>query len=191
MDNNLTITKSEIKTPESLTRVRMDKDIPHYGKMPENVRKMAISAMIAKLYLIRHQIPQVNGMSAGQVADMDATMLDEMIMEDSTMSDFTMQEIEEAFRDGIFGKYGEFYGINATTLYGFLRAYMRTPKKRRSVELEYQERKRIEREEAGRRSMEEYERRQKQLARMEEWGAEIKTVTEADFMRMAKDMFNK
>jgi len=51
------------------------------------------------------------------------------MMDDPVISNLTSVEIQEAFRSGVTGVYGEFYGITPKSLLGFLKSYAGSEKK--------------------------------------------------------------
>ena len=111
-----------IGTAENLATMRLNSvRYPHYKTVGRTARIEWLNLEIMKYMRLSHMKP----------ADttIDAVALDEMIMEDRFISDLIQPEMDYAFRQGIFGKYGEFYGITAMSLYGFLEAYMCEDKK--------------------------------------------------------------
>ena len=137
-DRQLTLTSSsalEIATPQALARVRLSTDVPHYSRIPRQQRLSWLSDEILRLNLIKHQKVAMEGFSMAQIIDMDATTLDTYIMEDAVISDFTLAEIDEAFKLGLVNRYGEYYGINAVSLYRFLEGYLRSPKKQQAIRI--------------------------------------------------------
>ena len=59
----------------------------------------------------------------------DTDMLDASMIDDPVISNLTSVEIQDAFRSGVTGAYGEFYGISPKTLLGFLKSYVASEKK--------------------------------------------------------------
>lgn len=53
---------------------------------------------------------------------------------DSRQLSLSDQEIAIAFNNGIFGEYGDYYGINAVTCYEWICGYLSSPERRRFVE---------------------------------------------------------
>ena len=49
--------------------------------------------------------------------------------DDPVISNLTSVEIQEAFRAGVTGVYGDFYGITPKSLLGFLKSYVSSEKK--------------------------------------------------------------
>lgn len=56
-------------------------------------------------------------------------MLDASMIDDPVISNLTSVEIQDAFRAGVTGVYGEFYGITPKSLLGFLKSYVSSEKK--------------------------------------------------------------
>ena len=111
-----------IKTAESLAKMRMDvARYPHYSTVTRSCRIEWLNLEIMKFMRLSHMKP----------ADttLDAVALDEMIMDDRFMSDLIQPEMDYAFRQGVFGMYGEFFGITAMSLFGFLESYLTEEKK--------------------------------------------------------------
>ena len=59
----------------------------------------------------------------------DTDMLDASMMDDPVVSNLTSVEIQDAFRAGVTGVYGEFYGVTPKSLLGFLKSYISSEKK--------------------------------------------------------------
>ena len=59
----------------------------------------------------------------------DTDMLDASMIDDPVIANLTSVEIQDAFRAGVTGSYGEFYGISPKTLLGFLKSYITSEKK--------------------------------------------------------------
>lgn len=169
----------DISTAESLAILRLDKSVPHYRNIPKDKRVSWLIERIAQANLLRHQ--KVDGLA--QVLEMDALALDAYIMENIYYSDFTLNEIEEAIRMGLVGKYGEYYGINAISLYGFIEGFFKSEKKQKAIKLVQAQRKREQREQ--------YEREQREKARLEGWGVPMKTVTQEEINNVVKSIAKK
>ena len=74
----------------------------------------------------------------------ESSMLDQAIMEDDGLRGLTQIEMQEAFRKGIAKEYGEFYGITASSLIGFLKGFRSSAKRQGAIAILYaQEQKRI------------------------------------------------
>lgn len=132
-----------------------EKRFPKYRNIPQQGRLGWMSAEIKTLA----SIIRVKDFDARE-AVATSVVLDDMIMQDRFLSDLTLPEIHSAFRNGVFGLYGEFYGIGISSpnLYGFLNSYLVSDKKvdankivRQQKEKEYEARKQKEREEEQKR----------------------------------------
>lgn len=88
-----------------------------------------MSGEIITLNMIRHQKVE------SQQVEFDAYALDGFIMDDHYASDYTLPEIKDAFKRGMMGDYGDYYGLTAESLFGFLRGYLVSPKKREATEI--------------------------------------------------------
>lgn len=63
----------------------------------------------------------------------ESSTLDQAIMEDEGLRGLTQVEMQEAFRRGISREYGDFYGITAPSLIGFLRAFRTCDKRMKAI----------------------------------------------------------
>lgn len=115
------LTSSSIATVDGLVSYR--KTRPHYGSVPREARLKWMAKEISILSAMQHQ-----NTDAGMIT-FDAVTLDDMMSEDPAIMDLTQLEIMEAFRKGLRGVYGEFYGLTASSLYHFLSGYMKSEKK--------------------------------------------------------------
>lgn len=139
-----------ITTKESLAEVIYnDARYPKYRDMAQHKRIEWLSTEIKTLATITRMKD-----FDGREAVATAVVLDEMMMQEPFISELKAVEIHTAFRNGVFGLYGEFYGISAPNLYGFLNSYLTSDKKidankivRQKREAEYRERQKKEREE--------------------------------------------
>ena len=146
-----------IKDARSLAAMRMNTvQYPHYSTVARSFRIDWLNLEIMKYMRLSHMKPTDT--------TIDAVALDEMIMEDKIMADLIQPEMDYAFRQGVFGKYGDFYGITAMSLYGFLESYLSDEKKvdaakiiQAENERRLAERKRREQEEEQKRIREEIE----------------------------------
>ena len=149
-----------LKDAAALALVRMDeKNYPRYRNIPLRDRGKFLAGQIQYLASIM------------RIKDFDqrepilmAQALDEMMGEDRDMMDLTLPEIADAFKSGVFGLYGEFYGLTAPNLFGFLNSFLESEKKReaagivvKSREQAYRERVAAEREARQRQIREEME----------------------------------
>ena len=135
-------TSSDISTPEKLALLISDPRIAKYRDIPEGIRLTWMGTQIYALCLILHyQAP-----SAVDVR-VDAMFADKMIMENDGLKALTQVEMQEAFRRGIAKEYGEFYGITASSLIGFLKGFRGSAKRQQAIGILYdQEQKRIQAE---------------------------------------------
>lgn len=143
-----------IPTAEALAAVRTDPRFPRYSAVPKRDRVRWLSLQIMELQKLKHVKPTAD------TALLDAAALDERMMGDQYAADLTQPEIEQAFKDGLFGDYGDYYGINAPSLYGFIREFIGSEKKRDAAALvmkAHEERRRREAEEERRKIREEME----------------------------------
>ena len=108
---------------------RLDKTIPHYKDIAKPRRITWLKEQIISLNMIRHQ------MTEDWQVEFDATALDEFIMDDFYASDLTLPEIKDAFKRGLMGDYGDYYGLTAESLYGFIRGWFMSDKKRKATEI--------------------------------------------------------
>ena len=120
-----------IATAMSLADIRLnEKQFPRYKNIPQPQRIEWLAGEIKTLA----EITRIKDFG-GRDAIMMAGVLDEMILQEFYMADLTLPEIHDAFKCGVFGKYGEFYGISAPNLYGFLESFINSDKKREAAEL--------------------------------------------------------
>ena len=143
-----------LPTAEALAAVRTDPRYPHYSSVPKRDRVRWLSLQIMELQKLKHIKPTADS------ALLDAAALDERMMGDQYAADLTQPEIEQAFKDGLCGDYGDYYGINAPSLYGFIREFIGSEKKRDAAALvmkSREEKRRREAEEERRKILEEME----------------------------------
>ena len=161
MDNDRQIqlrTSSEnipaIPSAESLAAIRMDESrYPHYRHIPQSARQEWLAGRMKYLA----SITRIRDFSAKEAILM-AAALDEMIAQHRDMSELTLPEIADAFKSGVFGFYGEFYGLSATNLYDYLVSFLDSEKKKdaaaivlKTREQSYAEKKAAEKAEQDRR----------------------------------------
>lgn len=126
-------TSSSIATPKQLAEYRNELvkapngelvlAHPRYGQLPIASRVNWMKDQLMVLSFLRH-IKDPNPLDIL----IDAQAVDSAIMESSDYRALTQLEMQEAFRRGINGEYGEFFGITAASLTGFLRGYMKAEK---------------------------------------------------------------
>ena len=121
-------TNNDISSPEKLACVISDTAIARYKEIPEAPRKLWLGSQIYALCMILHYQPP-----AALDVEIDSSFADQMIMEDETLRALKQVEMQEAFRRGISGEYGEFYGITASTLLRFLNGYRQSEKRAKAV----------------------------------------------------------
>lgn len=142
-----------IATPESLAEIRMDEArYPHYRNIPPKARLEWLAGQAKYL----SSIARIRDFDAREAILM-ATSLDEMILQYKDMAELTLPEMADAFKSGVFGIFGEFYGLSAPNLYGFLSSFLESSKKKdatsivvKSKEEAYREKKREEQEQRQR-----------------------------------------
>jgi len=119
----------DIATADDLARVRLatDKDgmriYPRYKDGRDEQRLSWLNKQFFGLALIAHQ-----GVDPATIK-VDLFTLDREIMEHSVLRELTLVEMQEAFRRGIFREYGDYYGLTAVSLAGFLKGFVRSEKK--------------------------------------------------------------
>lgn len=141
-----------------LAQVRMDVErFPHYRRIAQPVRLKWMAGQIQYLA----SISRIRDFDARENILM-ATALDEMICADRDMLELTLPEIADAFKNGVFGLYGEFYGLSAPNLFGYLNSFLASEKKREATAIvvkskaeAYREKTAAEQEERQRKIQEE------------------------------------
>lgn len=118
-----------IPDAESLAALRLDKSVPRYKDVAKDSRVSWLKSQIMTLNMIRHQMVE------GWQVEFDANVLDDFIMDDHFAKDYTFPEIKDAFKRGMMGDYGEFFGLTAESLYGFIKGYFMSEKKRKATEI--------------------------------------------------------
>ena len=119
-----------LNTPDGLYAIRMDEvNHPRYCNLPDGIRHEWLSGEILTMNMLKHQRPDE------QMLDLDTVALDQFIMDEPFMRDLTQAEIDYAFRKGMRGSYGEYYGLTAESLFGFLEAFLDSPEKKESARL--------------------------------------------------------
>lgn len=119
-----------IRTAEEIAGVRLAPlKHPHYGDMPVDVRRAWLAQEVVKINMVKHIRPDADMLSY------DVTALDDYMMENMVTRDLTQAEIDRAFLLGIRGDFGEYYGLTADSLYGFIDGYIHTPEKREAARL--------------------------------------------------------
>lgn len=117
-------TSSKIGTPEQLANHLLSPYARRYRQGEEVNRKRWLFQQIGACYFIAHQKQPTWDMMT-----IDTDMLDASMIDDPVIANLTSVEIQDAFRAGVTGVYGEFYGISPKTLLGFLKSYIASEKK--------------------------------------------------------------
>ena len=120
---------SLVATPSAIAEHRMRADVLHYKQIPPKTRIQWLANKMAEMCTLRHQDCTIENLV------IDATTLDETIMEHPIISDYTLDEITIAFRKGLFGQFGDFYGVTAISCYMFLEKWLKTPEKQEAIKL--------------------------------------------------------
>lgn len=96
---------------------------PRYGQLKPGPRINWLKDQLLILNYLRH-------IKTATPLDIliDAQAADNAIMDSGEYRNLTQVEMQEAFNRGINGEYGEFFGITASTLTGFLKGYMKSQK---------------------------------------------------------------
>ena len=117
-------TNNRVGTAELLAAHLLDPKVRRYREGDEDKRKQWLFRQIGACYFIAHQKqPSWDAMT------IDTDMLDASMIDDPVVSNLTSVEIQDAFRAGVTGVYGEFFGISPKTLLGFLKSYVASDKK--------------------------------------------------------------
>lgn len=120
-----------ITTPETLAQIRLNEaNFPRY----RNIRQEVRLEWMAKQMIYLAQIARIRDFD-GKTAILMATALDEMMLQHKDIAELTLPEISDAFKSGVFGLYGEFYGLSAPNLYGFLCGFLESSKKKEATDL--------------------------------------------------------
>ena len=125
MDNNLPTTPASTSTnlpkivsSRSLLDIR--RTCPRYRDLPAKTRMAWLTEQIIYANAINHQKPDP------KMLVVDTAALDEAMVRDSVIGDFTQPEIAFAVLHGALGEYGDFYGLTARTFLTFFREFCRT-----------------------------------------------------------------
>lgn len=125
----LTSSSAVVTTSQSIVAIRQDREhFPRYKSVAIKERQR----WLAKQFFSLASISRVKDYTADE-ASIGAVALDERIAESDELSDLTFPEIEFAFKTGVFGGYGEYYGLNAISLYKFLQCYYTSEKKQEAT----------------------------------------------------------
>ena len=117
-------TNSRVLTPELLAAHLLDPKARRYREGADGKRQQWLYRQIGACCLLAHtKVP------GWEMLTIDADMLDASMMEIPEVANLTSVEIQDAFRAGVTGVYGEFFGISPKTLLGFLKSYVASDKK--------------------------------------------------------------
>ena len=117
-------TNNSVGTAQLLAAHLLDPKVRRYREGSEDKRKQWLYRQIGACYFIAHQRqPSWDAMT------IDTDMLDASMIDDPVISNLTSVEIQDAFRAGVTGVYGDFYGISPKSLLGFLKFYVASEKK--------------------------------------------------------------
>ena len=151
-------TSSSIATPEQLAALIQNPNVPKYCQLENEERLSWLCDQINALNYMTH--------SARITSEIDllveASMMDQAIMDNNAVRWLTQVEMQEAFRRGITKEYGDFFGITAGTVVQFLTGFMTGEKRQRA--------KALIREEESRKEKEGQERFWKEIERMKAEG---------------------
>jgi len=117
-------TNNKVGTVEKLAAHLLSPNARRYRHGEEDRRKRWLFRQIGACYFIAHQ-----KQPAWDAMTIDTDMLDASMMDDPVISNLTSVEIQDAFRAGVTGVYGEFYGVSPKSLLGFLKSYVASEKK--------------------------------------------------------------
>lgn len=133
-------TSNRIATPEQLAIVM--KTEPRFYSIPPGVRLDWLGQQIITLHYMVHsqKIPSDFDLV------IESSLLDQTIMEDEGLRGLTQVEMQEAFRRGISREYGDFYGITAPSLVGFLKGFRTCEKRMKAIALMYSQEEKEQRE---------------------------------------------
>ena len=133
----------KVTSAESIVAIRKDREhYPRYKDIPVKDRQR----WLAKQFFTLASIARMKEYTADE-ATIGAVALDERIMDAEVLANLTAPEIEYAFKNGVFGAYGEYYGLNAISLYNFLEEFVKSEKKQESARLIREEREKQIRDE--------------------------------------------
>ena len=121
MEQHLASTSTNLpKIVSSRSLLDIRRTCPKYRDLQPQVRLGWLSEQIIYCNAINHQKPDP------RMVTVDAAALDEAMMRDTVLGDFTQPEISFAMLHGTLGEYGEYYGLTARTFLGFFREFCRT-----------------------------------------------------------------
>lgn len=135
-------TSSSIATPEQLAALIKNPRVPKYCNLDNDQRLDWLCDQINALNYMTHS----SRISSEIDLLVEASMIDQAIMDDNSIRWLTQVEMQEAFRRGITKEYGDFFGITASSVVQFLRGFMSGEKRQRAKALIREEEARKERE---------------------------------------------
>ena len=137
---------SKIATAEQLADVRAAKladgrnAYPRYKEGGDAERYSWLNKQFFGLALIAHiTIDPVT-------IKVDVDTLDSEVMQDSYLRELTLVEMQEAFRKGLNGEYGEYFGLSSVSLLKFLKGFIRSEKKAAAAAIFHRRRAKAEQE---------------------------------------------
>lgn len=117
-------TSNKVGTVEQLAAHLLSPDVKRYRQGEDVRRRKWLYQQIGACYFVAHmKFPSWDSLS------IDTDILDAAMMEDPVIANLTATEIQDAFRAGVTGTYGDFYGITPKSLLGFLKSYCSSEKK--------------------------------------------------------------
>lgn len=120
-------TNNSVGSVELLAAHLLSPSVRRYREGEPGKRKQWLFRQIGACHVLVHTRP--DNLPSWDLMTIDTDVLDASMMEDPTIANLTSTEIQDAFRAGVTGVYGEFYGISPKTLLGFLKAYVSSEKK--------------------------------------------------------------
>lgn len=120
-------TNSKVNTPALLAEHLLDPAVRRYRQGEETRRKRWLFRQIGACHVLVHTRPE--SIPQSELMTIDTDILDAAMIEDPVIANLTATEIQDAFRAGVTGAYGDFYGITPKSLLGFLKSYCSSEKK--------------------------------------------------------------
>lgn len=127
-------TSNSIATAEQLAALIVNPTVPKYGQLPEGARRRWLGQQIIGLNYIAHSSRAMTEVDL----TIETTMLDQIIMDNGSLRSLTQVEMQEAFRRGIAKEYGDYYGITASSIAGFLNGFLRGEKRQKAKAILYE-----------------------------------------------------
>ena len=117
-------TNNKIGNAEMLAAHLLSPNARRYRQGEDGKRKEWLYQQMGACYFLNHQkLPSWDMMT------IDTDVLDASMIDDPVISNLTSVEIQDAFRSGVTGAYGDYYGISPKSLLGFLKSYIASEKK--------------------------------------------------------------